>query len=66
MAIASEESAQLTTEFLVRGTRYSALPIMFITGLHDLYLAEGTTNGDRFRHLQAHAYFLNGVNHSPF
>jgi len=35
---------------LVRVTRYSALPIMSITGLHDLYLAEGTMNGDRFTH----------------
>ena len=35
---------------LVRGTQYSALPVMSITGLHYLYLAEGTMNGDRFTH----------------
>jgi len=35
---------------LVRETQYSALPIMSITGLHNLYLAEGTMNGDRFTH----------------
>ena len=35
---------------LVRGTRYSALPIMSIAGLQDLYLAEGTIDGDRFTH----------------
>ena len=35
---------------LVRVTRYSALPIVSITGVHDLYLAEGTMNGDSFTH----------------
>ena len=35
---------------LVRGVRYSAVPIMSTLGLHDLFLAEGTINGDRFRY----------------
>ena len=33
---------------LVRGTRYSAIPVMSAEGLHDVYLAEGTVNGARF------------------
>lgn len=35
---------------LVRGTRYSAIPVMSIAGIHDVYLAEGAVNGDRFGH----------------
>ena len=33
---------------LVRGTRYSAIPIMSTKGIHDLFLAEGNVNGDTF------------------
>ena len=33
---------------LVRGTRYSAIPIMSLEGIHDVYITEGTVNGDRF------------------
>ncbi len=33
---------------LVRGTRYSAIPVMSVAGIHDVYLAEGAVNGDRF------------------
>ena len=33
---------------LVRGKRYSAIPVLSIEGIHDVYLAEGTMNGDRF------------------
>ena len=33
---------------LVRGTRYSAIPIMSLEGIHDLHLAEGNVNGDTF------------------
>ena len=33
---------------LVRGTRYSAIPVMSVAGIHDVYLAEGNVNGDRF------------------
>ena len=36
--------------FLVRGTRYSAIPVMSVAGIHELYLAEGNINGDRFSH----------------
>jgi hypothetical protein len=35
---------------LVRGVRYSAIPVMTIYGLYDVYLAEGTINGERFAH----------------
>ena len=35
---------------LVRGTRYSAIPVMSVAGIHDVYLAEGSVDGDRFSH----------------
>ena len=52
---------------LVRGTRYSAIPILSLDGIHDVYLAEGTMNGDRFVHflqvcLLPHLLPFNGVN----
>ena len=33
---------------IVRGTRYSAILVMSLEGIHDLYLAEGNVNGDVF------------------
>ena len=33
---------------LVRGTRYSAIPVMSMEGIHDVAIFEGTVNGDRF------------------
>ena len=33
---------------LVRGVRYSALPVISLEGIHDVYLLEGTVNGERF------------------
>ena len=33
---------------LVRGIRYSAIPIVSLEGMHDVYLAEGTVNGEKF------------------
>ena len=52
---------------LVRGTRYSAIPILSLDGIHDVYLAEGTMNGDRFIHflqvcLLPNLLPFNGVN----
>ena len=35
-------------EFLIRGTRYSAIPVMSMQGLHDLCLLEGSVNGEIF------------------
>ena len=35
---------------LVRRVRYSAVPVMSATGIHDLYLAEGSVNGERFEY----------------
>ena len=32
----------------VRGTRYSAIPIVSTAGIHDVYLAEGNVNGHKF------------------
>ena len=34
---------------LARGKRYSAIPIMSLEGIHDVYLAEGSVNGERFQ-----------------
>jgi len=33
---------------LVRGVRYSAIPVMSMRGIHDICLIEGTVNGDTF------------------
>ena len=33
---------------LARGKRYSAIPVMSLEGIHDVYLAEGTVNGEKF------------------
>ena len=35
---------------LIRGTRYSAIPVMSIDGIHDLYLAEGNV---KWREIQS-------------
>ena len=37
---------------LVRGKRYSAIPVVSLQGIHYVYISEGTFNGERF------AYFL--------
>ena len=29
---------------------YSAIPVMSASGIYDVFLAEGTMNGDRFEH----------------
>ena len=33
---------------LVRGARYSTIPVMSLSGIHDVYLREGTVNGEVF------------------
>ena len=33
---------------MVRGTRYSAIPVVSLEGIHDVYLAEGNVNGEKF------------------
>ena len=33
---------------LLRGKRYNAIPVLSFEDIHDLYLAEGLMNGDRF------------------
>ena len=35
---------------LVRGIRYSVIPVMSATEIHDLYLAEDSVNGERFEY----------------
>ena len=33
---------------LARGIRYSVIPIMSLEGIHDVFLTEGTVNGEKF------------------
>ena len=33
---------------LIRGKRYSAIPVMSIDSIHDVYITEGTINGEKF------------------
>ena len=33
---------------LVRGTRYSAIPVLSLQGIHDVQIFEGTVNGEKF------------------
>jgi len=33
---------------LVRGVRYSAIPVVSMEGIHDVYVTEGTVDGKRF------------------
>ena len=33
---------------MVRGTCYSAIPVMSLDGIHNVYLAEGNMNGEKF------------------
>ena len=34
---------------LVRGTRYSAIPVLSLGGIHDVYIAETTVCGNKFK-----------------
>ena len=38
----------LLSRLLIRGTRYSAIPVMSIQGIHDVQIVEGSVNGDKF------------------
>ena len=33
---------------LIRGTKYSAIPVMSLQGIHDVQVVEGTVNGEKF------------------
>lgn len=51
----------------VRGVRYSAIPIISLSGVHDVYLAEGNVNGEKFEQfiekcLLPHLKPFNGIN----
>lgn len=35
---------------LCRGKRYSAIPVVSVEGIHDVYLAEGSVDGEKFEH----------------
>lgn len=52
---------------LIRGTRYTAIPVISTDGIHDVFIAEGTMNGERFTKfvrnvLLPHLNPFNGVN----
>ena len=47
MAIACMEYPPVTI-VIVRGTRYSAIPVVSAKGVHDVYIAQGNMNGERF------------------
>ena len=50
---------------LLRGKRYNAIQILSLEGIHDLYLAEGSMNGDRFAQFVKDClvpHLFNGVN----
>ena len=52
---------------LIRGVRYSAIPVMSLDGIHDVYLAEGSVNGEKFTDFILNCLLLvlmpfNGVN----
>ena len=34
-------------QLLIRGVRYSAIPVMSLDGIHNVYILEGTTNGEK-------------------
>ena len=33
---------------LIRGTHYTTIPILLVEGVHDVYIAEGNMNGEKF------------------
>ena len=52
---------------LVRGTRYTAIPVLSLDGIHDVLITEGTMNGKRFTRfvrdvLLPHLNPFNGIN----
>lgn len=52
---------------LIRGTIYTAIPVISTDGIHDVFIAEGTMNGDHFTKfvrsvLLPHLNPFNGVN----
>ena len=52
---------------LIRGTRYTTIPVVSTCGIHDVLITEGTMNGDRFAKfvkdvLLPHLMPFNGIN----
>lgn len=39
---------------LIRGIRYSAIPVMSMQGIHDVQIIEGSVNGDKFENFVSH------------
>ena len=42
---------------LIHGTRYSAIPVMSVQGIHDVFLAEGSVNRERFEFSSETIYY---------
>ena len=52
---------------LIRGKRYTSIPILSMQGIHDVFITEGTTNGEKFaefveEYLLPHLLPFNGIN----
>ena len=52
---------------LIRGKRYTAIPVMSLGGIHDVFITEGNMNGERFANfvkdvLSPHLMPFNGLN----
>lgn len=52
---------------LARGKRYSAIPVVSVEGVHDVFLAEGSVDGDKFEYFVRECLLpvllpFNGVN----
>ena len=47
---------------LARGVRYSAIPIMLLEGIHDVFVTEGTVDGDKFVQFITEYQFLCYIN----
>ena len=52
---------------LIRGKRYTAIPVVSLGGIHDVFITEGNMNGERFANfvkdvLSPHLMPFNGLN----
>ena len=50
---------------LVRGTRFSAIPIISTAGVHDVYLAEGNVDGHIFAKFVFCLYLIHSISSTP-
>ena len=58
---------EVSHRILIRGTRYTTIPVLTLDGIHDVLITEGTRNGERFAKfvkdvLLPHLMPFNGIN----